>query len=286
MSPAVARLGLSASRFGGTREGRGPSEAEVFALLALAADAGVSLIDASPAYGDAEALLGRVLPRRTSLRLTTRTDAMAKGVDAVERAARASLERLGRTQAHTLLVANARALEGADGAALWTRLRALQAEGLFERIGVVACVCDDPLALSRRLRLDVIQVPASLVDQRLILDGTVEAVAALGVEVRLRTTLLQGPPFGSDQPLPADFAKLAPGVARVHAMLREADVDPVQASLAFALAQPAVSGVVLNAASVAELRTLLVAAAAPPPKLDWNAFALQAPCLFREHCAA
>ena len=72
------------------------------------------------------------------------------------------------------------------GPALWERLLQLRDTGLFDKVGISAYASDDPVGLARRFRPDLIQAPASLLDQRLLVDGSLAAVREMGVEVHLR----------------------------------------------------------------------------------------------------
>ena len=105
------RLGLGTAQFGrdpAVRSGRGRlSEAEAFATVAMAAGAGVGLLDTGPEFGEAEAVVGRVRPPAHPFRLITRTRRGATDPDLVEAQARASLQKLGVERAAALLVGDA-----------------------------------------------------------------------------------------------------------------------------------------------------------------------------------
>jgi aryl-alcohol dehydrogenase-like predicted oxidoreductase len=274
----LAKLGLGTAQFGqayGLSNTRGQvAAAEAGAILKLAAEAGMRVIDTAPDYGDAEILLGQAMTPSSPLQVTTRTISIAAGVDAVEAQARVSLRRLGLAKADALLVSNATDLLGPEGPALWKRMRRLQELGLFERIGVSAYAEDEPLHLARRFRPDLMQVPASLLDQRLVADGTLSELAALGVQVHLRSIFMQGLLFLTDR-LPPQVAAAGPRLSRVRRMIAEAGSDPLRAALAFALDQEEASAVVVGVTSAAELRAIIAAAAAPSPGLDWARFALE-----------
>lgn len=291
----ASRLGLGAALFGRREDGldhrRRLSEAEAFATVALAADAGVRLVDTAAEWGGSEAALGAVLPRDPSFRMVTKTAPIAQGVEAVERRARASLQRLGVERAHAILVHRAGDLLGPDGAALWVRLRRLKDEGLYDKIGVAACVCDDPVSLARRFKPDLMQLPASLGDQRLIANGALEEIAGRGVEIHLRSALMRGLLFQPDPELARGalqaLAAMTPAVSRARRTLAEAGVDPLQAALAFALGRPEASAVIVGVATPNELRAILAAALAPAPQVDWSALAWDQPCLLQpRRCAA
>jgi aryl-alcohol dehydrogenase-like predicted oxidoreductase len=275
---AAAKLGLGTAQFGldyGVSNARGRlPEAEAASVLQVAAMAGVTLIDTAAEYGDAESVLGRVLPRPSPFRLVTKTAPVSVGVDAVEARARGSLQRTGLGAAQALLVRCGSDLLGPEGPALWDRLKALKDEGLFAQIGVAAQAGDDALGLARRFKPDLMQLPASVLDQRLIKDGVMGDIAALGIEVHLRSIFLQGLLFLPRDGLPAGLAGAGPRLSRIRRTIAEAGADPLQAALAFALSRPEASAVVVGVASAAELRAVLAAAAAPAPQLDWGALAL------------
>lgn len=243
-------------------------------LLQTGADAGVGLVATRP-DGDMERLLGQAWPFPSPFQVTVRTLPLAEGLDRIEARARRSLELMGLPRGDTLLVSGAAELAGSEGRALWDRVRGLKDRGLYRRIGFCASAGDGPALLARRLQPDVIQMPCNLLDQRAVSDGAIDALAEAGVEVHLSSVfaggLLFGGEDGADWPGPAQAQALA--LSRVRRRLAEARLDPMQAALAFALAQP-VAAVVASVASAAELRAILAAAHAPAPDVDWSDLAL------------
>ena len=89
----AAKLGLGTAQFGsdyGVSNARGRvGRTEASAILQTAALAGMEIVDTSASYGDAEAVLGALLPRRSPFRIVTKTMPLAGSVDAVESRARA-----------------------------------------------------------------------------------------------------------------------------------------------------------------------------------------------------
>jgi aryl-alcohol dehydrogenase-like predicted oxidoreductase len=271
----AAKLGLGAAQFGAghTPTARRAATAEVGRILQSAAAGGVQLLD-SAGSAEAEAIIGRACPRPNPFRLTVITAPLHDGVEAVEAAVRLSLKTLQVERADTLIVRRGSELFGANGPALWDRVKRLKAAGLFDRIGVAAEPGEDALGIARRFRPDVMQLPASLLDQRLIQQGALAEIAALGVEVVLRSIFLQGLLFLPRDGLPAGLAEAGPRLSRIRRTIAEAGADPMQAALAFALARPEASAVVVDVASAGELGAILAAASAPAPQLDWDDLAL------------
>jgi aryl-alcohol dehydrogenase-like predicted oxidoreductase len=274
-----SKLGLGAAHFGlGLLDARAAQpDAEVEAVLARAAQAGVTLIDSASAYGEAEATLGAVLPSPCPFRIVTRT---APGASAatVELGLRASLNMLWLPSVHAVMVP-ARDLVRAGGGALWARLRRLRDEGLCDKLGISVGGDDDALAIARQWAPDILQAPVSLLDQRLIHNGGLAGLADLGVEVHLRAIFLHGLLFLPVERMPGRLSGSAERLRRIRRELAEAGVDPLTAAVRFALDRAEASQVLVGVTGLAELDRVLGAACATVPDLDWAGMALDDPIL-------
>jgi aryl-alcohol dehydrogenase-like predicted oxidoreductase len=278
MRPSLEKLGLGASQFptGSSARGR-PADAEVREMLGAAAKAGLGFLDAGSAAPSIEQLVGAHMLRPPTLRVLVRSMRGDRGPDAVDAEVRASLARLGLAKAHAIVVQSASDLFAPSGEALWAKLRQLRDAGLFEKVGVCAYASDDPAGLARRFRPDIIQAPASLLDQRLLIDGSLAAVREMGVEVHLRSIFLNGLLFLPPDRVPAQLKGAAGRLSRARRMIAEGRSDPLQAALGFALSRPEADAVIVGASSAAELSAIIAAASSPPPDLDWDEMAIDDP---------
>ncbi len=81
----VSRLGLGTVKFGRNREVKYPagfelpSDRQITALLELAREAGINLLDTAPAYGGSEQRIGRLLPNRDEWLLCTKVGEIFEG---------------------------------------------------------------------------------------------------------------------------------------------------------------------------------------------------------------
>ena len=267
MNPA-AKLGLGTVQFGqpygvSNLHGQVP-RSEAAAILARAAGAGIGVLDTAANYGEAEAVLAGL--DIAPFRIVTKTLSARAGVEAVVARARQSAAAL---KADTLLVHAAADLE--DGA-LWPALLALKAEGVFRHIGISAYVADDPAALAQRFRPDVMQLPFSLLDQRLLVDGSLARLREMGVEIHARSIFLQGLLFLTR--LPEKLRHAAPRLEEIRNRIAGAGTTPLAAALGFALARPEIGTALVGVTSRAELDQIVAAASTPFPALDWSALAL------------
>jgi aryl-alcohol dehydrogenase-like predicted oxidoreductase len=249
-------------------------------LLQTGADAGVRLIATRPS-GDCERILGQAWPFPSPFAVSVRTVPLSEGLDRVEARARRSLEHMGLPRGDVLLAQAAGDLAGAEGRALWDRMRALKDRGLYRRIGFIAAMEDGPTLLARRFQPDVVQMPCNILDQRPVTEGVLSDLAGLGVDVHVSSVFARGLLFTNRENLPPHLADQGVALSRTRRRLAEARIDPMQAALAFCLGLPPAAAVVASVASAAELRAILAAAHAPRPDLDWEALALQEPAALR-----
>jgi aryl-alcohol dehydrogenase-like predicted oxidoreductase len=280
VSVPLSKLGIGAGQFRleGVHSPRGRSpEAEVGEILAVAARSGLRVLDTSSSANYTEAVIGSHLPKPCRFRMMVKASRLDRGPDHVEAEARTALRRLGLQRADAIIVQMAGELFGAHGMDSWNRLLAMRDEGLFQFVGVSALASDDPLGLVKRFKPDIVQAPASLLDQRLLLDGTLATLAEWGVEVQLRSIFLQGLLFLPPDRVPGEFKLAASRLSRVRRMIAEGRSDPLQAALGFALSREEASAVIVGVTSAAELQAVGAAAMSPPPELDWDNMALEDP---------
>jgi aryl-alcohol dehydrogenase-like predicted oxidoreductase len=283
-SAAVRKLGVSAGRLIGDGLLARGREADVAIALNLAAASGVRRIDVTARGVETETLLGKALPRENGEAAGFDLAVLALnamvGARAVEQAARLSLQKLMVKSAAVVVVAAADLL-GSEGEEVWRRLHGLRDEGLYSALGVRAEPGDDVRGLARRFKPDLMQLPCSLLDQRLAADGSLTELAEMGVEIQLHSVLAEGVLFLSRAALPIHLCDIGPRLSRIQRAIAEAGADPLQAALAFALNRPEVGAVVVGASTAAELRAVIAAAAAPTPRLDWPSLGLEHPQALR-----
>lgn len=280
MTFSLSKLGLGTAQFGldqppGPR-GR-PREAEARDILSIAGRSGLSVLEVPRQPATADTLLRGALPQPNPFQLTLTTIRPDRGPEAVEAELRAQMLRLGVERVDTIIAPSATDLFSPQGPALWDRLRVLKDEGVCKRIGVPVYASDDPVGVARRFKPDVVQAPASLLDQRLLLDGSLAAIRELGCEVHLRSIFLNGVLFLPPDRAPSHLKAAAGRISRARRLIAEGKSDPLQAALGFALSRPEASAVLVGVTSAAEMNAVVAAAMSPPPDLDWDEMAIDDP---------
>ncbi|OQA34671.1 MAG: 2,5-diketo-D-gluconate reductase A [Betaproteobacteria bacterium ADurb.Bin341] len=291
--PDRSRLGLGTVQFGldygiANSEGQVGAE-EVSAILDFAAKAGLKVLDTAAAYGSSELVLGEQLPAASSFRIVTKTIPVRRpnitGEDAqkVAETFQASLRRLRQPSIDTVLVHHADDLLVPGGEALYAQLMEWKQRGLIARVGV--SVYDRPQIdrLLERYRFDVMQLPVSVYDQRLIANGTLAMLHDAGVEIHVRSVFLQGILLMQTHDLPAHFVAMAGHHECYLDRLQAANVSPLAAALGF-VARLAEVGIVL--VGVNSLRHLqeCIAAFDQSAALDCAEFAIDDAQLIDPRC--
>jgi aryl-alcohol dehydrogenase-like predicted oxidoreductase len=274
----VARLALGTVQFGmsyGVSNAGQVPAVEVRAILKAAAGAGIDLLDTAAAYGDAETVVSRAaVELGCPFAIVSKTPPGAE-TDAVITAARRSAELAGSRGLDAILVHHPADLAGDAGDRLWRALQDLVDQGIVRRVGISASFDDKPAELAARFAPAVMQLPVSLFDQRLVRDGTLIALAARGIEIHARSIFLQGLLFAGADRLAPSIRHIAPELEARRRLIRECGITPVDAAIAFALAQPKVRRIVVGVTSVDELGEMLSSANADMPAIPWSEFAIE-----------
>ena len=274
------KIGLGTAQFGmdygiTNRRGR-TSLAEVRAILDTARGAGVDLLDTAAAYGESESVLGNTLCSEDCFRIVSKIPSLAEAEDPVVRAQDAfttSLARLRRDGIYGLLVHSPDDLFAAYGNALWQLMESLRTAGRIRKLGLSAYTGDEiELALSR-FPIDLIQVPCSLVDQRLIAGGQLSELKRRGIEVHARSIFLQGVLLARPAGLPENLAFFARPLAALRGDLDSLGLTPLAAAVAFACHRPEIDRVLVGVTGITELREIIDASEAPVDA-DFSALAL------------
>lgn len=241
-----------------------PAEAEVADILRHAAGAGVEVLDTACLYGDSEAVLGRSLPADHGFKIVTKTPKFA-GVDgataaiALKAAFAESCERLRLPRLYGLLVHDANDLLGTAGDAIWHAMQELQAEKRVVRIGASVYNGSQIDALLQRYPIDLVQLPLSVLDQRLIQSGHLEHLAERNIEVHVRSAFLQGALLMAPDCLPLHLAGLRPCLEQISVRAATLGISPLQAALRFVSGLKQVAAVVCGVDSVAQFDQLAAA---------------------------
>jgi aryl-alcohol dehydrogenase-like predicted oxidoreductase len=270
----LSRLGLGTVQFGldygvSNRGGR-PSEREAAAILAHAAAAGIGVIDTAPAYGEAETLTGRYLPRGHGLRIVTKTPALADvAIDArygrqVLDSLAASLDRLKVSAVHGFLVHRSDDLAKAGWQHLVDAMLEARSRGWTSHIGASVYNADQLGLVESRFRPQLIQLPLNVLDRRAMTSGMLARLKAAGIEIHARSVFLQGLLLMEPEELPEFFAPVRQAIVRFRGQWQQRGLSALGGCLAFALRQPEIDAVLVGVNRMKEFEQIEAAINALP----------------------
>lgn len=273
------KLSLGTAQFGqqygiANKTGR-LSEKDVQEIIEFAHRIGIKFIDTAYMYGEAEVILGRNLPARHNFSIVTKTPKFhdiheSRVASLLLNAFAKSCIRLKTDHVYGLLIHDANDLLGPCGDVLWDAMNLLKSEGKVNRIGVSIYCAEQIDKLLCRYSLELVQLPLSLLDQRLIKSGHIERLANTGVEIHARSPLLQGAmvmPIGT---LPSRLSGISAYIKKIEQHAGELGITKIEAALRFVANHPGVATVVCGVDSINHIKELAQALVSLSPTLGAN----------------
>ena len=158
-----------------------------------------------------------------------------------------SLQQLGTDRVEALLVHHADDLlcPGGDLLHLW--LLDQQAAGRIGRIGVSVYDRQQILAVLDKFDIQLLQLPASIADQRLLQDGTIKMLARAGIEIHVRSLYLQGLLLAKEAFVAARFPLLKDWIRAFRTECSSRGISALQACIGFFRSQASFDVAVVGA---------------------------------------
>ena len=256
--------------------------AEVENILRTASGVGISLVDTAVAYGTSEAVLGQILAatgNTTEFSTVSKVAPLSHTADPagtvcnLPSTVEKSLERLRQNQLYGLLVHRASDLYGQYGPAFIAALHEVKAQGLAERIGFSAYNSREIDRVLAVFKPDLVQVPISILDQRLIKSGHLSLLKRMHVEIHARSVFLKGLLLMDPAQLSHFFAPIRRHLEALRVEITEAGITAPESALGFVRGQPNVDAVVIGVNTADQLREC-VAAWERRSMLDLSGYAL------------
>lgn len=224
------------------------ADAELDAILTLARKLAMDTLDTAQAYGKAEARLG--VCNTTDFRVITK---LSPNIDAADLTVslESSLKRLARPSVEGLLLHRSQDASPA----LFERLADLQHQGKVGKVGVSVY---SPEELTRWLEqgypLELVQLPANLLDQRFLRAGWLDRLQAMGCEIHVRSLFLQGLLLMQPALRPAYFDAFREPLSRLDGW--QPHRSPLHKALALIPALPQISRFVVGVCHAHELAAI------------------------------
>lgn len=248
------------SAYGVTNDRGRLTDDDVASIANMALSRGIRWVDTAAGYGDAQARLSQW---SADFCITTKVSGF--NPPEIEAQVRSCLRELGRTSVDACLIHDWDSLNRDTRQGAAARLEALRERGLIARVGVSIY---EEAALASAADyfecLDVVQVPANVLDRRLENSRLLDGLASSGTMVQVRSVLLQGILAGPSKAPLSDH----PDVSAFFTWCWETVNPPLAVALAHVRALPWATHILMGATSPNELEQVLnswAAAALPVP---------------------
>ncbi len=236
--------------YGATNKAGQVPQSEVRHILEESAKINSQLvIDTAPAYGNAEQVLGESLAALSNgldFRLITKT---TFSLPQAQKDFNQSLQRLKVQNVYGYMDHNAQLLKSDEGKKAYAYMSELKAGRKVQKIGATVYSIEDVLFLLERYRLDIIQLPLNVLDQRWQEEGILQRLKQNNIEIHARSLFLQGVLLEDAEHLSGFFQPYQPFFENLEEFCQDHGFTKAQACLYYALSLKEVDQVVLGALS-------------------------------------
>ena len=265
MNNYISKLGLGSVQWGmdygiSNSDGLTPAD-EVAKIFNYAKSIAISTIDTARDYGEAEKVIGQNISADFSLctkipscrNIKTSSELVSHFESSLKR----SLHNLNVDKVDSLLLHDCDDLSRPHAHQLTSLLQECKHLGIVKKIGFSAYSSPQISAGIKCFKPDIVQIPFNVFDQRLLVDGTLQYLKNLNVEVHARSIFLQGLLLMDPQCLNDYFKPFMPLILRWHQLCSKLDLSPLDLSLHFAVSQPSIDKIILGISNLQQLKEVV-----------------------------
>lgn len=230
-------------------------------IISFAKENKINLFDTAPAYGTSEKVLGESDISNVKIITKTRNFDAARisneDIESIDIDFYNSLKDLKIERVYGLLFHNADDLLKPGGEELYKAIKKLKKQKKIHKIGISVYEEKQLEKILSLYDIDIVQVPFSIIDRRLMDSGMIDTLYNKKIEVHSRSVFLQGLLLMSAADRPSHFNKWN-GLWQVwHEWLGDNHMTALEASLRFVMSFPQISKVIIGVESVIQLKEIL-----------------------------
>lgn len=226
-----------------------PDEKAVGRILEFAAQNGLTTLDTSAAYGNAEEVLGKVIPQiKGDFRIVSKYPESDRVVEMV---LEQTLQTLGVAEIYGYLLHHFSVYQNQP--VVWEDFCRLKEEGKVKKIGFsLYSPAELEILLTREVPFDLLQFPYNLFDRQF--EPYFPLLKDRGVEIHVRSTFLQGLFFKDRETLPVKLKPLVKYLRQLDDYAMRTGMTVPEIALNYNLQNPFVDGVLIGVDTVEQLQ--------------------------------
>lgn len=234
------------------------SDDQVAEMIKFATNSGIEIFDTAADYGDSQKRMGVLAPPGNKPNFVTKFSLAPDGAEPThENIYLNSMDLLKVEDLYGVLFHKLKDLADPRFAQALNILRSGRENGLISRIGVSIYNLEDlKLALEVFPDLDLLQLPANILDLNLLDSEEVVQLKSRGVEVHVRSVFLQGLLLTNPMKLSDYFEPLKPALFQLNTVAADKNMSVLELVLAKIRLQNSVDAVIVGATSLLELEQI------------------------------
>lgn len=204
------------------------SSEEVSNILSCAQDNNLNTLDTASAYGNSEKVLGNLASN--AFDIISKVPSFKSFTGTVQERVNNTLKNLNRDNIYGMMLHDeADIIEKSP----YHDLLDLQDKGLFKKVGCSFYSIEAlEYALNKDIKLDIIQIPASCLDQRFEQAGLLYKAKEKGIEIHCRSMFLQGLLLSRNE-IPATLQKFKNEIDLFYNYAKANSISPLELSLSY-----------------------------------------------------
>ena len=253
----TAQLGLD---YGIANKERRPSEKEAFRIMKSAVESGILYFDTAHSYGNSEIIIGKFLniykAYKNKINIITKMAPLKKKkLDEKDINNRffESLNRLGQESIYCYMIHNFSDIENNCDEIGKVFLK-LKENGYIKKIGVSVYDNFQIKFLLNNFSFDLIQLPISIFDQRLINNNSLLELKKKNIEIHARSVFLQGLMFLNENALPKKLTKFKNYIEKLNIISSKFKFSKEEIALLFVNAINKIDKIVIGVEKIDQLQ--------------------------------
>lgn len=245
---------------------------EATKIIKAAQKHNIDLLDTAIDYGDSEKILGNIGVSNFNV-VTKLPDCPIDSLDLIswtKNHIKKSIERLGLNYLYGLLIHRPDNLIGASSIKIKDALYQLKSEGLVKKIGVSIYNPEELETIMKKMKLDIVQAPINLIDQRLESSGWLSRLHNEGIEIHSRSSFLQGLLLFPRNKIPNKFEKWANIWDRWAYEQKKNNNSALELSLSYLFSLKKVNKIIVGVDNLKHFNLILAVSKNPNKLNDWS----------------
>ena len=288
------KLALGTAQFGFTygisnQSGQVGHE-EALEILTHAEESGLDTLDTAIGYGESEKVLGEIGSTRwnTISKLSAIPNDCFDIESWVNDSVTGSLQRLQTQKLSGILLHRPEQLLNENSTSIYNALVGLKDANLVDKIGISIYDPHELDLICPNYHFDIVQAPLNILDRRLVNSGWLKRLAEQEIEVHVRSIFMQGLLLMSPDSRPSKFKRWDSLWNSWREWLKQVELTPLEACLAYALNQLEINRVLVGVESLVQFKEILQAVSCKlvdiPEELQCDDVELINPALWDSLC--